>query len=801
MMHLKMIQKGGWLLLLTLLALLPGRVWAQAPSGISLNMEVGFDGYYKEGSWIPVTIYAANNGNSVEGELQILVGQNDTELLYATPISLPTQSEKQVTMYIHLPNLASELTLELVDNNGRTLASDTNQTIRQLIRTSLFYVVVSEETVDLDFLENVTGRASNAEVAFIEPAMLPDVPAALDPVNVLILTNLDTGRLSAGQLEAITAWTESGGSLVVTGGVSGAQTTAAVADLLPVTISGTVTVADLPALRQPYDKAFRDPGPYLVTESSLRRGEALLLQDNLPLLARQSLGNGFVYFLALDPNVAPLLDWAGNEALWGEIADGARTNLPMWARGFQNSYSAANAVTRLPNLSLPSWALIACFLGIYILVVGPVNYIVLRRLKRRELAWLTIPALVIFFSGIAYLTGFIFADREITVAQMSVVYGQAGADSGRVHSVIGLYSPRRATYDITLESDVLIRPFERFFGNFTGGDSVGAVVRGSDVLLENVRVDVGGVETFVAQAYQPLPQVSGQVVMQVNGRNAELEITLQNNGDFLLENAGLLIGRTYMPLGDIEPGQVLQRTESFRRASTGALTGSSAGIYSSGSGLSAFYNEIFGTSAYREDPEIYPRMELLEALNDYSPGGLSLPAGAVTLLAWSEQPQLSIELDKGDPEYFSATAYFLELPVTENLVQTAGTEFELPPDLFTWRILSQSGLYSESVSDFYLNGWVEYEFLPWETFQQIDVKGLDVILEASDVIAPGPAPDLRLWDWQLEEWVSVPDPIWGTTTIADAEPFIGPQNGVRLRLEGSGIYIGQVHPVLIGEAE
>jgi hypothetical protein len=116
-------------------------------------------------------------------------------------------------------------------------------------------------------------------------------------------------------------------------------------------------------------------------------------------------------------------------------------------------------------------------------------------------------------------------------------------------------------------------------------------------------------------------------------------------------------------------------------------------------------------------------------------------------------------------------------------------------------VLSQSGAYTEAVSDFYLSGWIEYEFLPWEAFQQIEVSGLEIVLESSDVTAPGPVPGLQLWNWQLEGWTPVPDPVWGTTAIADAESFIGPQNGVRLRLEGNGVYIGQVHPVLIGEVE
>src|SRR5205085_852445 len=78
-----------------------------------------------------------------------------------------------------------------------------------------------------------------------------------------------------------------------------------------------------------------------------------------------------------------------------------------------SSYSAGGVFTTsggglfdLPVLDLPEPLGIAIFLLVYILLIGPVNFIVLRRMRRAELAWITIPALVLIFSVGAYLIGY-----------------------------------------------------------------------------------------------------------------------------------------------------------------------------------------------------------------------------------------------------------------------------------------------------------------------------------------------------------------------------------------------------------
>ena len=89
------------------------------------------------------------------------------------------------------------------------------------------------------------------------------------------------------------------------------------------------------------------------------------------------------------------------------------------------------------------------FLAIYIIVIGPLNYLVLKRLGRRELAWLTIPCLlIIVYSVVAYLTGFSLRGTQATINRLALVQVWPGTDQAQVDGVIGVLAPRRAIYNL-----------------------------------------------------------------------------------------------------------------------------------------------------------------------------------------------------------------------------------------------------------------------------------------------------------------------------------------------------------------
>ncbi len=70
-----------------------------------------------------------------------------------------------------------------------------------------------------------------------------------------------------------------------------------------------------------------------------------------------------------------------------------------------------------------------------------------------------------------------------------------------MYSLLGLYSPQRATYDLSLPAGALARPYTQDFGvPFNSDDpNVGSITYGNEVTISDVRVDIGEVSVFLAR--------------------------------------------------------------------------------------------------------------------------------------------------------------------------------------------------------------------------------------------------------------------------------------------------------------
>lgn len=793
--------------------LLPGQPTVaqnEAAAELTMSARAGFDGYYRQQNWVPVQVTVANTGPAIEGELRTTIGSFNAgdQVVYTAPISLPTQSNKRVTLFVDIRVFLRDLVVELRDENGRVVAEAQANSLNQIVDDSVLYGIVSSEAGELEFLEKVTGSRRTAAAAFLAIHELPEAPVAWNNLDVLVFNDVDTGQLTAGQQESLRQWVATGGQLVVTGGAGWQKSTAVFGDMLPVTVNGSETVTELPLFTDAIGIPFRDPGPYVVATSSLRSGDLLYHEAGLPLLARQSWGRGQVYFLALDPRLAPLKDWDGSEKLWATIANDLPAN-PYWWRGVQNSYAAQSAVTSLPSLTLPSVVGLVGFLVLYVVAIGPVNYIYLKRKGRRELAWVTIPILVLLFSAIAYFTGFQLKGNEVILNQMTVVYGRVGGEPTRAQSLLGLYSPGRSTYNLVLPADVMARPFEQNFGNIGGSGNIAGISRGADLVIESIRVDVSGIETFVLDSYQDGISVTAQASLSQQGNDIIINARVQNDSDTALQNAAILFGSQAFPLGTLAPGAEATLEQKMGQAQSSLASAPSfTGMVPLPVGsapLTGNAATILGTSNYYDDRDVYPRWQLLEALDSTSFGSMmppSMPANAVTLVAWTSEGQISAHLENVSFQEMATTLYLLEVPLQQTLIR--GENVSLPLPLLQWSVLDQVNLYDVNVQNLYMNNSsrVDFAYLPWREMQELEVSRLDIVLESQQTTPTMQPPKLFLWDWEQEQW-EAQEIGWGITEVVDYGRFLGANNEVRLRLRADqfGLEIRQVYPRLTGNLQ
>ena len=146
--------------------------------GLTLSARAGFDGLFKESAAVPVVVSARNDGPLIEGEIRVAVDSSDGgEVIYTAPVSLPTGSDKRVTLYVHALPFAGDLTVQLVSGATVVAAVETNA-LNMTPRDDLLYGVVTADPGGLAFLETVTGGRTGAAVAFLARAHLPDVSFA-----------------------------------------------------------------------------------------------------------------------------------------------------------------------------------------------------------------------------------------------------------------------------------------------------------------------------------------------------------------------------------------------------------------------------------------------------------------------------------------------------------------------------------------------------------------------------------------------------------------------------------------------
>ena len=108
------------------------------------------------------------------------------------------------------------------------------------------------------------------------------------------------------------------------------------------------------------------------------------------------------------------------------------------------------------------WAM--TLIGLYILFVGPVNYRFLKRRRRLDQAWLTIPAITLIATAIMYSIGYRMHGNDLRIYDLAVVRAVPEAGVAHVTSYTGLFSPGSRSYDLEA-ADVQFFPVQGSYGS------------------------------------------------------------------------------------------------------------------------------------------------------------------------------------------------------------------------------------------------------------------------------------------------------------------------------------------------
>jgi hypothetical protein len=525
-------------------ALLTGPVAAQEQGfGLTLTLRPGYAGAYRLGEWFPVTVEIANDGRDLRGVLEWSFPGAQSQPVFRREIDLPRGSQKRVMLDVFVQGFARNGMVRLIENGNVVLEQSIGIEAIEMDRF-LVMVVGSDPTLLTSLSAMSISGASGTVVRHISSDDLPAHALVLRGVNAIFIHDVNTAALSVDQRAALREWVHLGGQLVVGGGINGERAATGLADILPVETTRTLDQGDLSPLEQFTGSPPTPPaGPLLVVRP---RPGAEALPPATPLIYRSRVGNGIVAFSAFD--LALLRGWAAEPALWSQVLQ----PVPLFIPGFDarmNQISLMQDALQLPAIRLPSAAALAAFLIVYILVVGPVNYLALRRLRRLEWAWVTIPVTVVVFTAGVFLVGFGLRGGQTQFFQVAVVQGSEGASRGMTTAYMALFSPIRGSYTLRFPADHLVSE-TRGFDDFTARPLL-ATSDDNGVTVPDLLIDVASVRTLIAEA-PTTTSVQVQSTVRFDGDEPLGEV--RNVGSMALEQAIVVHQGRFQELGDLAPG-------------------------------------------------------------------------------------------------------------------------------------------------------------------------------------------------------------------------------------------------------
>jgi hypothetical protein len=419
-----------------------GAPGAQPKSNDPLSIGVQsafFGGNSTPSGIIPVIVTVENTGPGTAGAV---IASND-QFITTYPVELPNGSKKSFVAYVPGGSYTA-IKFELRTSRGVEQVE-----LSASMNTAGYPVAAIDDRQGvLQFMKNIKTLVTYS----VKPENAPDRTIGYQGFRGVILGE-GAERLSDEQVAALRRFVTMGGNLFFRGGAGNPTLRdPRWQDLLPISSMAAQTrpIAGLPKLR--------GGGNITILRAERAGGaEEMIPSDAGPLLIRKPFGMGYVNFLPLDPITAPARELPGGDQLAAAVLSPALKSL-----GFLGAVAAQDPYASFPggggfstgdpndpfSAELPETGRVLLILGIYLILVVPVNFLILRLIKRGELAWITTPIISLAFSFIFFrLSGNLYS-QGLARSTSGVIVADPLRDEAYFAGKAQMFFPRGGSYDL-----------------------------------------------------------------------------------------------------------------------------------------------------------------------------------------------------------------------------------------------------------------------------------------------------------------------------------------------------------------
>ena len=672
--------------------------FAAAKDGPPVSMEVSsiYGEVGKMGVHVPISVSLYGQSSvTFNGILAIQTLENGTEeeeeiYEYQYPVEIAPAETKVLDLYVPLGQRSSDIHVMLKEMNGQIVSTQTMKFDASVNTGRLLIGILSDRAEQLSYFDGISldyGMVQS-ETIVLDETMVPEDAKGLELLDLLVISHYETDRLSETQLASIQTWVEQGGTLLIGTGATVYSTLGVLSEELIELPVGGIFYENVNLGTEYAEKAPGDAEVNMAyAELTIPDGSVIEESDGNPLLTMVKRGSGQIgiYNYCLD-EIAEFVEKNPNylvQMLTKVLGEDEISDLYYYSsygsdEEYWNAYSLVNtgSADRLPNLGVYTIVVI-----IYIILVGPGLYVVLKKKDASRLYGITVLVASMAVSCVVYMLGVgtRFTDQFFHVATVLELDGVQIEETSYMsvqtpdNRALAMSIP--AVYDVT----TLTRS-SRY--NEQSVDDFRPVKEGS----VKIREDLQGTSVSAkrSKAFEPRffkvaktgnltsqGNISGKIVWY----DGKISGTIENRLPFALEDAALILFGQMYPIGNLESGDVLTFDEQelltwpvgMSYVAASAIVGSDAeeelsdSEYLEDQSRGNLYSHYLGQTFYGYTSEarlvaIGPDGGILKegTIKDQSADGVTLYSATISVTSGEEEVVYRSVL-KNDPEITSGS--------------------------------------------------------------------------------------------------------------------------------------------------
>ena len=430
---------------------------------ISMTIDYGYNQYAKYGRYMNVRADVTNEGDDFHGWFQVIAPKLDNNVFYRKEVTVESDVTENISINIPLTDDTGILHVKLLDDDGKSVVEKEIAIKIGNYQKDIYVGVLSENAAKLDYTHQV-----GSQVFYLDENNLAEDYLGLDLLDVIIVNQFDTNRLSDLQIKAIQQWVYNGGTLVLGTGEYAKDTLAKFQDIFSIqyweeleeykltfgmneeilerlkrdlikydeankllaetlrqnkamyygysaaTEKDSSPTEDAVALgpsgwvQNLLDKLKIVPIRKNIIHASIKDGVPKVMEKKHILMEVSSFGYGNVQLFNLDMGVEGEQESFGIAMFYSvmkNISSTKRTQLNNEFYGNYVDYNLYNGMSYVDTENIPKVGKYIAILAIYVIIVGPVLFIVLKKLDKRSLTWILVPSFSLIFTALVYVVG------------------------------------------------------------------------------------------------------------------------------------------------------------------------------------------------------------------------------------------------------------------------------------------------------------------------------------------------------------------------------------------------------------